>query len=405
MTTTETSQRVLRRSRTDRIGAGVAGGLGEYFGVDPVLFRVLFATAAFFGGAGVLAYLLAWAVIPEQGTVRAPIDGFVAELRRRRVPVWLVAVAAGLVLWGAAFSWWAPGRFFPVILVVIVLAAIFGRRARPGSVHTGGALASTTAPVSPVRLDKQPGRGAPSVTADPSAEQRPQWVSDTRQWLTEAKAASRERRRRAMPVRIATSVALLGALTVLGICDAVGGIRLPVYFWTGGAIMLLGLLAGAALRRTPWSLAPLLIPAVAGLIAFGNTGASLHDGIGQREFVPTSTSALASHYRLAFGQTTLDLRHLGTLDAARTVDLTMAAGQARILLPATMNATVNAHVHIGVVSVDGTELDTCRYGPCDQHYAGGWNVEHEVLPPSSATGPAVTINVRLADGNVTVEHR
>ncbi|MDQ1461292.1 MAG: hypothetical protein QOI08_2776, partial [Actinomycetota bacterium] len=39
-------QRLLRRSRTDRVGAGVAGGLGEYFSVDPVLFRVLFATAA-----------------------------------------------------------------------------------------------------------------------------------------------------------------------------------------------------------------------------------------------------------------------------------------------------------------------------------------------------------------------
>jgi phage shock protein PspC (stress-responsive transcriptional regulator) len=61
----------------------VAGGLGEYFVVDPVLFRVLFATAAFFGGAGVLGYLLAWAAIPEQGTERAPIDGWIHGLRER----------------------------------------------------------------------------------------------------------------------------------------------------------------------------------------------------------------------------------------------------------------------------------------------------------------------------------
>src|SRR5690348_3588736 len=114
-------QRLLRRSSDDRVAAGVAGGLGEYFGVDPVLFRVLIATAAFFGGAGVLAYLVAWLAIPEQGTVNAPIDRFIAWLRRRHVPVWLVAVVAGVVLWAVAFSWWAPGRFFPIIAVVIVL--------------------------------------------------------------------------------------------------------------------------------------------------------------------------------------------------------------------------------------------------------------------------------------------
>ena len=47
--------RLLRRSDRNRVAAGVAGGLGEYFGVDPVLFRVLFAVGAFFGGAGILA--------------------------------------------------------------------------------------------------------------------------------------------------------------------------------------------------------------------------------------------------------------------------------------------------------------------------------------------------------------
>jgi phage shock protein PspC (stress-responsive transcriptional regulator) len=74
MTTSETfssfppppvsGQRRLRRNRSNRVAAGVASGLGDYFGIDPVLFRVLFATSAFFGGAGILAYLLAWAAIP-----------------------------------------------------------------------------------------------------------------------------------------------------------------------------------------------------------------------------------------------------------------------------------------------------------------------------------------------------
>src|SRR3954464_15917951 len=85
-------QRLLRRSRTNRVAAGVASGLGEYFGVDPVLLRVLFATSAFFGGAGILAYVLAWAAIPEAGTERAPVDGWIASLRVRHVPVWPVVV-------------------------------------------------------------------------------------------------------------------------------------------------------------------------------------------------------------------------------------------------------------------------------------------------------------------------
>src|SRR5947208_14864761 len=105
-------RRLLRRNRTNRVAAGVSSGLGDYFDVDPVLFRVLFATAAFFGGAGLLAYLLAWAAIPEEGTVRAPIDRFVSWLRHRRIPLWIVAIVGALVLWGVAFSWWVPGHAF-----------------------------------------------------------------------------------------------------------------------------------------------------------------------------------------------------------------------------------------------------------------------------------------------------
>src|SRR6476659_4373271 len=91
--------RRLRRVHEGRVGAGVAAGLGEYFGLDPVLFRVLFATSAFFGGAGIIAYLLAWAAIPDEGTEHAAVDGWFDELRRRRVPLWVVAGAGGLLIW------------------------------------------------------------------------------------------------------------------------------------------------------------------------------------------------------------------------------------------------------------------------------------------------------------------
>ena len=49
--------RILTRSSEDKMLAGVAGGLGEYFGVDPVLFRVGFVAATLLSGVGALAYL------------------------------------------------------------------------------------------------------------------------------------------------------------------------------------------------------------------------------------------------------------------------------------------------------------------------------------------------------------
>jgi phage shock protein PspC (stress-responsive transcriptional regulator) len=52
-----TDTRTLTRSSTDRHVGGVAGGLGAYFGVDPVLFRVGFAAATLLSGVGALAYL------------------------------------------------------------------------------------------------------------------------------------------------------------------------------------------------------------------------------------------------------------------------------------------------------------------------------------------------------------
>lgn len=56
----------LYRSRTDRVIAGVAGGLGEYFNIDPIVIRVIFVLMSIGHGIGVILYLIAWFVIPEQ---------------------------------------------------------------------------------------------------------------------------------------------------------------------------------------------------------------------------------------------------------------------------------------------------------------------------------------------------
>ena len=57
----------LRRSRSDRMIAGVVAGLAKYFGIDVTLARALFVVAAIVSAAfpGILVYLLLWVIVPE----------------------------------------------------------------------------------------------------------------------------------------------------------------------------------------------------------------------------------------------------------------------------------------------------------------------------------------------------
>ena len=56
----------LTRSRTNRKIAGVCAGFAEYLNVDPALVRILWATAVTFGGSGLIAYILAWIIMPQE---------------------------------------------------------------------------------------------------------------------------------------------------------------------------------------------------------------------------------------------------------------------------------------------------------------------------------------------------
>ncbi|QLC49353.1 PspC domain-containing protein [Methanolobus zinderi] len=58
----------LTRSKDNRMIAGVCGGIGEYIGVDPVVIRLIWAviTIFSFGIIGVLAYVIAWVIMPEE---------------------------------------------------------------------------------------------------------------------------------------------------------------------------------------------------------------------------------------------------------------------------------------------------------------------------------------------------
>jgi phage shock protein C len=75
--------KVLVRRRDNRIIAGVCAGLAEYTGIDVNLLRVIVAVLTLFtAGTGVLAYLIAWLVIPEEGQKASIAEDFVNKNRQ-----------------------------------------------------------------------------------------------------------------------------------------------------------------------------------------------------------------------------------------------------------------------------------------------------------------------------------
>ncbi len=59
----------LYRSKEGRKIAGVCAGLGEYFDIDPTIIRLIWLAMLFAIGSGVLAYIIAWIIVPEKAAV------------------------------------------------------------------------------------------------------------------------------------------------------------------------------------------------------------------------------------------------------------------------------------------------------------------------------------------------
>ncbi len=107
----------LRRSTDDKVVAGVCGGLGRYFAVDPLFFRLAFVVLAIGGGSGVLLYLVGWLIIPQEKTGDEIGHGSTLGARGPAL--------AGAVLI-AVGTMWLVGNLFPwlddVMLPLVVIA-------------------------------------------------------------------------------------------------------------------------------------------------------------------------------------------------------------------------------------------------------------------------------------------
>jgi phage shock protein C len=74
--------RRLTRPKDGRMVAGVCAGLAAYFKVDINLVRLLFGVFTVFWGLGALVYLIAWAILPEEGEGASIVESFVGKYRK-----------------------------------------------------------------------------------------------------------------------------------------------------------------------------------------------------------------------------------------------------------------------------------------------------------------------------------
>jgi|SaaInlV_150m_DNA_4_1039716.scaffolds.fasta_scaffold00055_30 phage shock protein C len=118
----------IYRSQTDRVLAGVCGGLAEYFKVDPALVRIIWILVTLFGGSGILAYIVALFILPQEFEVKGETPP--TKKDHQLQPIWgLLLIVLGIVLLiqhsdivGLAWSkFWSSGLNIFLGLFVIAL--------------------------------------------------------------------------------------------------------------------------------------------------------------------------------------------------------------------------------------------------------------------------------------------
>lgn len=122
----------LERSTSDRMVAGVAGGLGRYFDLNPGVFRLGFVVLTLLGGAGILVYLAAVLVMPTDSDEQSIAAKILAERRDRPVPLvalGLVGVAIAVLL-SRGDLWPAAGTGWVLILILGLIVLWASRKER-----------------------------------------------------------------------------------------------------------------------------------------------------------------------------------------------------------------------------------------------------------------------------------
>jgi phage shock protein PspC (stress-responsive transcriptional regulator) len=342
--------RRLTRSTDDKVLTGLCGGLGRFFGVDPVIFRIAFVVLALAGGTGVLLYLAGWLLIPDdQGVTEADKLG---RTRGQNVAL-AVLVVVGACLLMAGFADDDRGDF-PLALVLIAIGAVaIWSRQQGGTGPAGPPSPPTAPPSSPAPADAVsdavPGAAATATPVPPLDVPPPP-------------PAPPAPRSVLVPVTLSLLLVLTGVLGLIGV-SLVTGLAL--------ALLLTGVaLAIGAWRGRARPLIPVALVLTAALATASFVDVPLEGGAGDRIHHPQTLAELRSPYRLGMGELQLDLSDLDL--AGRTVDVvaTTGIGHLQVIVPSSVPVVVTGKAGLGEVDIfdstwGGTGIDrrVARGGP------------------------------------------
>ena len=363
----------LTRSTDDKVVSGLSGGLGRYFGIDPVVFRIAFVVMALAGGSGVLLYLLGWLLIPDDRG-----GGALHRVGHERNKKLVAAVLAGigvLLLTGELFD--GDGGDVPIGLVLVGLGAyvLWSRRQQDDA--GGPPIPPSSSPPLP------PSGSGPDVTATPAAAPPPPVTTDTRPMAITTPPAPREPKPRSALVAVTLSslAVLAGGLTLVGV-SATTGLALALLL-TGAALVV-----GAWRGRARW-LIPLGLVLATSLAAVSLIDVPVRGGAGDIAHRPVALAEVRSPYRLAAGELLVDLRDLDLQGSTVTVVASVAAGSLRIVVPEGAAVEVDAHVSAGDLDVLG-------------RFSEGLDVDRRVVENGREGGGRIILRADAGIGMVEV---
>jgi phage shock protein PspC (stress-responsive transcriptional regulator) len=374
-------RRRLERSGSDRVVAGVAGGLGEYFDVDPVIFRIAFVVLAFVGGAGFLLYPAGWLLLPEEGHRRSIGEQWVQRGSRGHWLAIALIVIGAVVLSGDLLSrHHNSGIGFAVIAIVVGALLLRRHPAPPPPPSTPTPWlqpppASDAAPTEP----ETPGTDPTPATTPPLPPDTPppappaggggaSWGPPTEELLP-PKGRSL--------TGIVLSVLLIGAGAV-GLLHAAGAVSVSVPVFLAGALIF----TGVAVLISAWTggtggLIAIAVVLTIALAIVSIVRVPLSGGFGNRRWVPSSPEEVHTYYKHGAGNVVINLSHVSFPREGQLVRVRLGAGHLRVVVPASARVTVAAHAGAGDVRLFN-------------HYENGINVDESVV-----SGPSDDGNLRL----------
>jgi len=309
--------RRLTRSRENRWLGGVSGGLGEYFDLNPLVYRIAFAALALAGGTGILLYVAAWLVIPDEGAE----DSIAATaLKQHRDRPWLV-VGVGLLAFGAVLAL-SEARFWPSPGNLWLAAALGGAAIVWWQVSTRG-----------------PARKAASAE-QPAAAGGP--------------APAGPRKRSLLPA--ATGLLILG-LGVVGLLDATGAVHVDWRIALAAAAIALGVIVaiGAFTGQAIAGVVVLGLGVLAALALAFAIRVPLFSGIGNESAHPTSVAGLHSSYEHGIGNFDVDLSDVPLPVGSTEVKTTLGIGNLTVRVPQDVTVQADGRASAGDVRLFGRD--------------------------------------------------